>query len=160
MLPGSSSCLPVFLLSGGEGARVEEELPAVVAEDPEGGTVGDLERGRGAIGGERCVRSQRLDVVIADGGGAGFALEQGVDNLLAIEDAAGDAELFVLLGEERDQGGAIALAVGMEETLFEIVEMILKLRFAHAWRSNCYMLVGLDVGLRHGKILSDCDGIG
>ncbi len=80
---------------------------------------------------------QRLDIVVADGGGAGFALEQGVDDLLAIEDAAGDTELFELLGEERDQGGAIAFAVGMEQALFERVEVILKLRVGHALRSNC-----------------------
>ena len=71
------------------------------------------------IGGERYVLCQGLDVVVADGRGAGFALEQGVDDLLAVEDAAGDAELLELLGEERDQGGAVAFAVGMKEPLFE-----------------------------------------
>ena len=116
----------------------------------------DLERGRGAIGGERCVRSQRLDVVVADGGGAGFALEQGVDDLLAIEDAAGDAELFVLLGEERDQGGTIALAVGMKETLFEIVEMILKFIVARKRSLDAHMkrvlkLAELDVALKSSR---------
>src|SRR5260370_9815333 len=104
MLPGSSSCLPVFSLSGGEGALVEEELPAVVAEDPEGGTVGDLERGCGAIGGERCVRSQRLDVVIADGGVAGVGLWQGGDGLLATEDSARGGGPLWLPGEETCQG--------------------------------------------------------
>ena len=69
--------------------------------------------------------------------GARFALEQGVDDLLAVEDAAGDAELLVLFGEERDQGSAVALAVGVEETLFERVEMILKFRVGHAVHSNC-----------------------
>ena len=106
-------CLLVLSSSGGDGALVEQELPAVVAEDPEGGTVGDDERRFRRIGGKRCVLCQRLDVVVADGGWAGFALEQSVDHLLAIEDAAGDAELFELLGEERDQGGAIAFTFGM-----------------------------------------------
>ena len=111
---------------------MEEELPSVVAEDPEGGTVGDDERCFRRIGGERCVLCQRLDVIVADGGGAGFALEQGVDDLLAIEDAAGDAELLELVGEERDEDGAVALAVGVEKTLFERVEVVLKLRVGHA----------------------------
>jgi hypothetical protein len=119
-------------LSGGDGALVEEELPAVVSEDPERGTVGDHERCRGAIGGEGYVLCQRLDVVVADSPWAGFALEQSVDDLLAVEDAAGDAELFELLREKRDEGGAVELAVGMKETLFEGVEMILKFRVGHA----------------------------
>src|SRR4030081_2200690 len=138
---------------------MEQELPAVVTEDPERGPVGDSERCFRRIGGERCVLCQRLDIVVGDGGGAGFALEQGVDDLLAIEDAAGDAELFVLLREKRDQGGAIALTVGMKKTLFEIVKMILKFRVGHALRSNCDMKGGLDVGLRHGRILSNCEAI-
>jgi hypothetical protein len=111
---------------------MEEELPSVVTEDPERGTVGDNERCCGAISGERYVLCQWRDVVVADGGGARFALEQSVDNLLAIEDAAGDTELLELFGEERDQGGAVALAVGMKETLFERVEMILKFWVGHA----------------------------
>jgi hypothetical protein len=99
--------------------------------------VGDNERCCSAIGGEGYVLCQWRDVVVADGGGARFALEQSVDNLLAIEDAAGDTELLELFGEERDQDGAVALAVWVEETLFERVKMILKLRFGHAMRSNC-----------------------
>jgi hypothetical protein len=104
---------------------MEEELPAVVAEDPEGRTVGDYERRFCRIGSERCVLCQRLDIVVADSGGTGLTSEQGVDDLLAIEDAARDAELFVIIGEEWDQGGAVAFAVGMEEALFEGVEMVL-----------------------------------
>jgi hypothetical protein len=128
---------------------VEEELPAVVAEDPEGRTVGDNMRCRGAIGGERYVLCQRLDVVVANGGVARFTLEQSVDDLLAIEDSAGDAELLELIGEEGYQGGAIALAVGVKETFFERVEMILKFRVGHAWRSNCYTNGGA-MGFRCG----------
>ena len=104
---------------------MKEELPAVVAEDPKRGAVGVYERCFCRISGERCVLRERLDIVVADGGGAGFTFEQGVDDLLAIEDTAGDAELFVVLGEEWDQGGAVAFAVGMEKALFEGVEVIL-----------------------------------
>ena len=46
---------------------MEEELPAVVAEDPERGAVGDDERCCCAIGGERYVLCERLDIVVADG---------------------------------------------------------------------------------------------
>ena len=118
--------------SAGDSALMKEELPAVVAEDPEGGTVGDHMRCHGAVSGKRHILCQRFDVVVADSAWAGFALEQGVDDLLAIEDSAGDAELLELFGEKGDQGGAIALAVGMKETFFERVEMILKFRGSHA----------------------------
>jgi hypothetical protein len=117
---------------------MEEELPAVATEDPERGAVRDYERCCCTIGGERYVLCQRFDIVVANSRRAGFAFEQSVDDLLAVEDAAGDAELLELVGEERDQGGAVALAVGVEETLFESVKMILELWVGHAVRSNCY----------------------
>ena len=87
----------VFVVSGGDGALVEEELPAVVAEDPEGGAVGDVESGGGVVGGDGDVRSQGVDVEVADGGGAGGAVEEGVDGLLAVHDAARAAELLKVL---------------------------------------------------------------
>jgi hypothetical protein len=116
---------------------VEEELPFVVAEDPKRGAVGDYERCFGRIGGESYVLRQRLDVVVADCCCTRFALEQGVDDLVAVEDAAGDAELLELFGEQRDQDCAVALAVGVEETFFEGIKMILKFWFGLAVRSNC-----------------------
>jgi hypothetical protein len=113
---------------------MEEELPAVVAEDPKRGAVRDYGRCLHRIGDEGDVLCERLDVVVANGCRTRLALEQGVDDLLAVEDAAGDAELFELFGEDRNQDGAVALAVGVEETLFERVEMILKFWFGHAVR--------------------------
>jgi hypothetical protein len=100
--------------------------------------VRDDERCGDPVGSERYVFCQRLDIVVADGRRTGFAFEQGIDNLLAVEDAARDTELLELVGEERDKGGSIALAIGVEETLFERVEIVLKLRVGHAVRSNCY----------------------
>jgi hypothetical protein len=44
--------LLVPVTSVGDGALVEVELPAVVAEDPERGTVRGCQRRRGSIGGQ------------------------------------------------------------------------------------------------------------
>jgi hypothetical protein len=90
----------------------------------------------GAVGCERGVLGQLLDNVVVNGCGAGFAREQDVDGLLTVEDAAGAAELSEIFGYEGDQSGTVALAVGVEETLFERVKMILKFRVCHAMRSN------------------------
>ena len=76
---------------------VEEELPAVVAVDPEGGAVGDIKCGGGVVGGEGYAWGKKGDVVVADGGGARGAGEEGVDGLLAIHDAARAAELLEVL---------------------------------------------------------------
>lgn len=77
---------------------VEEELPAVVAEDPDGRVVGGGGVGGDVVGGEGCVFGQRGDVEVAHGGGAGVAGEEGVGQLLQVEDAAGGAELFEIRG--------------------------------------------------------------
>jgi hypothetical protein len=115
---------------------MKEELPAIVAEDPKGGAVGDRECRRDAIGGEGYVFGERVDVVVTDGCWARLALEKGVDDLLAVEDATGDTELFEIFSEEWDQSGAVGFAVRVEETLFERVEMILKLGVGHAMHSH------------------------
>ena len=141
----------------GDGALVKEELPAVVAEGPQGGAVGDGDGGGGAIGGEDDCLSGLRDIEVVDGRVAGAAGEQNVDGLLAVEYSAGGAELPVLLGEEWDDGGAVSLPVGMEETLFERVEMILKFRVGHAWDSNCYThgdAMGFRCGFAVAGILS------
>ena len=51
--------------------------------------------------------------------------------LLTVEDAAGAAELLEVIGEQRDEGGSIALTVGVEQTFFESVEMVLELGGVH-----------------------------
>ena len=71
-----------------DGALMEEELPAVVAEDPQRGAMRNGERGRGTVGGERSVLCQALDVVVAYRCRARLALEKDIDGLLAVEDAA------------------------------------------------------------------------
>ncbi len=114
-----------------DGALVEVELPAVIAEDPEGRTVGDCKSSCGAIGGERYILCQLLDVKMVNGRGAWGAAEQHVDGLLAVEDTTGTAELFEVIGKQRYQSGAVSLAVGVEEPLFEGVEMVLQLGGFH-----------------------------
>jgi hypothetical protein len=95
----------------------------------------DEEGGGGAIGRECYVLCQLTDVIVGDGCRTRFAFEKGVDDLLAVEDSAGDAELLELVGEQRDEGGAVALAVRVQETLFERIKVVLKLRVGHAMRS-------------------------
>jgi hypothetical protein len=114
---------------------MEDELPAIVAENPKRGSVGDRDVGGGAVGCESDVFRQMFDEEVMNGRGARLALEQDIDDLLAAEDAAGAAELPELFGEERDEGGPIVLTVGVEETLFERIEMVLELRVCHAMRS-------------------------
>ena len=72
---------------------MKEELPAIVAEDPKRRAVRDGKRGGGSIGGQRDVFRQLLDVKVMDGRCAGFATKHNVEGLLAVEDAAGGAEL-------------------------------------------------------------------
>ena len=83
-----------MITSASDGALVEVELPAVVAEDPEGRTVGDRKRGCSAIGGERHILRELLDVEVVDGRRARGTAEQDVDRLLTVEDTTGAAELF------------------------------------------------------------------
>ena len=135
-LCGFLRAMPVLL--GGDGALVEVELPAIVAEGPERGAVRDGYRGGNAIGGENYIFRELRDVKVMDGRRACRTRKQNVDRLLAIEDAAGGAELLVLFGEERDQGSPVGLAVGVEETLFESVKVILKFGCFHESDSNYY----------------------
>ena len=79
----------------------------------------DRDRGGGAIGGLDDILCKLCDVKVMDNRRAGCACEQNIDGLLAIEDAAGRAELSVFVGEERNKGLAVGLSVGMEKTLFE-----------------------------------------
>jgi hypothetical protein len=97
--------------------------------------VGDGDGGGRAIGGEDDVLCGLRNVEVMDGRVAGAAGEQNVDGLLAVEDAARGAELSVLIGEERDEGGAVSFTVGMEKTLFERVEMVLKFGLFHGTRA-------------------------
>jgi len=80
--------LLVAISLAGDGALVEVELPAVVAEDPDGRTVGDRNGGGSAIGGEGYILRELFDVKVVDGRGAGCAAEQKVNGLLTAEDAA------------------------------------------------------------------------
>ena len=114
-----------MITSASDGALVEVELPAVVAEDPEGRTVGDRKRGCSAIGGERHILRELFDVKVVNGRGTRSAAEQEVQGLLTVEDAAGAAELLEVVGDQRDQSGTVGLAVGVEESLFKGVEMVL-----------------------------------
>jgi hypothetical protein len=110
---------------------VEGELPAVVAVDPEGGTVGDLGWSDGSVGGEDDGVGERCDEVVEDGCVAGLAVEHEFDDLRAFEDTASGAELAILVGEEGEQDGAVGLALGVEEALFERVEVVLELSGGH-----------------------------
>jgi hypothetical protein len=93
---------------------------------------------RDAIGGEGDVVCKRDYAEVVDGCRTRFAGQQHVDDLIAIEDTSGGAELSELFGEQRDEGCAVGFAIGVEETLFERAEMILKFRVFHAMHSNCY----------------------
>ena len=108
-----------------DGALVKVELPAVVAEDPEGRTVGDGKGCGCAIGGERYILCQLFDVKVVNGRRAWGAAKQNVDCLLAVEDATRAAELFEVIGKQGYQSGAVGLAVWVEEPLFKGVEVIL-----------------------------------
>lgn len=109
--------------SGGDRALVEEELPAVVAEDPDGGVVGDGGCGGDVVGREGRVVRQRGDVEVAHGGGAGVAGVEGLGELLDVEDFAGGAELLEFRGQKGIEGVAVGLAIRVEEPLFEAVKM-------------------------------------
>jgi hypothetical protein len=128
--------MPVLL--GGDGALVEVELPAIVAEGPERGAVGDCDGSGDAVGGEDNILCELRDVKVMDGRWARGAGEQDVDGLLAIEDAAGGTELLVLFREQWDQSSSVGLAVGVEETLFERVKVILKFGCFHESSSVYY----------------------
>lgn len=110
---------------------MEEELPAVIAEDPQRRAVGGGQGGGGVVSGEGYVRCELDDVEEADGVSSRRAGEQRLDDLIAIEDAAGAAEFLEVLGEERDESGAGLLPPGVEKTLFQGVEMVLQLLSVH-----------------------------
>jgi hypothetical protein len=138
------SHLRVFLavhvseLLGGDGALVKVELPAIVAEGPERGAVGDCDGSGDAVGGEDNILCELRDVKVMDGRRACGTREQDVDSLLTVKDSARGAELFVLFGEERDQCFSVGLAVGVEETLFERVKVVLKSGRFHEGGSEYY----------------------
>src|ERR1700679_1385052 len=133
---------PTILCSAASSRRdralVEEELPAIVAEDPERRAMGDSQRGRGPIGCQGNILCKALDIKVMNGSCTRFTVEQNIDGLLAIEHAARHAKLFVFIGEERDQRFAVSLAVGMEQTLLKRVKMILKFRALHAGSQLLY----------------------
>jgi hypothetical protein len=111
---------------------MEVELPAVVAEDPERRAVGDGNCGRGPVGGKGDGLGELVDVKVVDGGGTRLTLEENVDGLLPVEDAAGGAELLIVFGEERGEVGSIGFAVRVEKAFFERVEMVLEFGVLHA----------------------------
>jgi hypothetical protein len=125
-------------LLGGDRALVEVELPAIVAEGPERGAVRDCHGSGDAIGGENNILGELRDVEMMNRRRACGTREQDVDGLLAVEDAAGGAELLVFFGEERDQSSSVGLAVGVEETLFERIKVILKFGRFHESDSEYY----------------------
>jgi hypothetical protein len=51
--------------------------------------------------------------------------------LLAVEDAAGAAKLLEVFREQRNEGSSITLPVGVEQTFFQSIEMILELGDLH-----------------------------
>ena len=104
---------------------MEEDLPLVVAQDPDGGTVCGGGCGGGVVSREGYIRSEEGDIEEGDRGGSRMAGEEVRDGLFAAEDEAGAAELLEVAGEELDENGTVRLAVGMEEPLFESVEVIL-----------------------------------
>ena len=109
----------------GDGALVEVELPAFVPEDPERGTVRDCHRRGGAIGGERDVLCQLLNIKVVDGRGSRSAAHQDVDGLLTVEDTPGAAKLLEVFCKQRNEGFTVGFAVRVEESLFEGIEMVL-----------------------------------
>jgi hypothetical protein len=110
---------------------MKEELPAIVAEDPQRGTVGDVEIGCGVIGRKGRIGGKLRDVEVTDGGGARGTGEEIVDGLLAAVDAARGAVFLVIFRKERNERGAVLLAAGIEEPLFESVEVVLYLGRFH-----------------------------
>jgi hypothetical protein len=119
--------------------------------------VRDADSCRDAIGGEGDVVCERDDAEVVDGCRTRLAGEQHLDDLVAIEDTSGGAKFPELLGEQRDEGCAIRLAVRVEQALFERAEMILKLRVFHATHSNCYTnggAAGFNWKLRRNGILN------
>jgi hypothetical protein len=127
LVPGAAG----DLVSGGYGALVEDELPAVVAEDPERGVVGGRVSGGDVVGRQGHARTELGDVEVAHRGGAGGAGEKGVGELLEIEDAAGGAELSEIMGQKLGEGGAVGLAIRVEEALFQGMEVLLELSRGH-----------------------------
>jgi hypothetical protein len=87
-------------LLGRDGALVEVELPAIVAESTERGAMGDCDGRRDAVGDEDNSFRELRDVEVMDGCRAFSTREQDVDGLLTVEDEARGAELLVLFGEE------------------------------------------------------------
>ena len=81
--------------------------------------MGDGDRGGGAVGCEDDIFRKLSHVEVVNRRGTRRAREKDVDDLLAVEDPARGAKLSVFVGEERDEGFAISLAVGVQETLFE-----------------------------------------
>jgi hypothetical protein len=110
----------------------------------------DRNRCGGAIGGKRYVLRELVDIEVVKCCRTRGAAEQDVNGLLAAEDTAGGAELPVILREERDQRVAVGLAVGVEETLFKRVEMVLKLWVFHYVRSYCNTNDGAECFRRSG----------
>ena len=92
---------------------------------------------RSAIGRQREMVSKLLDIKVMDGSGARFTLEERVNGLLTVRDAAGGAEFFELFGKKRNERAAVRFAVGMEESLLKGVKVVLKFGVLHTV-SNCY----------------------
>jgi hypothetical protein len=83
------------------------------------------------VGGKGYGVAERGDVEVAHGGGAGGAGEEGVGELLEVEDAARGAELSEIRGEKRWEGGAVGLAIRVEEAFFQGMEVLLQIDLRH-----------------------------
>ena len=109
----------------GYSALMKEKLPVLAMSDPDGGPVGDGGEGGGVVSGESYAVAKFGYVEVADGGGPGGTGEECFDSLGTVGDAAGAAEFFEVLGQKGYEEGAIGLAVGVKEALFQGVEFVL-----------------------------------
>ncbi len=106
---------------------MEEDLPAIVAEDPEGGAEG-LDAGvgaEGAVGDEGEGGGERLEVKVGEGdvGRVGGFSGEGGEDFGAGVDAAGGAELGEVFGEEELEGFGVLAEGGGEELALERFEV-------------------------------------
>ncbi len=107
---------------------MEEDLPAGVAEDPEGGAEGfdGRVRSESAVGNEGELGGERVEVEVGEGvrdtvwcfGG------EGGEDLGACVDAAGGAELGEVFGEQEVEGLGVLADGGGEELALEGFEVV------------------------------------
>ncbi len=106
---------------------MEEDLPAVVAEDPEGGAEG-LDAGvgaEGAVGDEGEGGGERRELKVGEGdvGRVGGFSGEGGEDFGAGVDAAGGSELGEVFSEEVAEGFGVLAEGGGEELALERFEV-------------------------------------